>query len=137
MSKKVTILIVIILLAVAFVVWRVSESNFEFLETTLPGILAGQVTIGPFCPVERPGVPCPVPPDAYSLRQVVVYQTDGKTLVAQKNLETDGRYSVQLAPGDYLVTISPAGIGQLPFKNAAIKSNQITKLDFDIDTGIR
>jgi len=137
MSKKITILIVIALLAVAFIVWRVSESNFEFLETTPPGFLAGQVTIGPFCPVERPGVPCPVPPDAYSLRQVVVYQTDGKTLVAQKNLETDGRYSVQLAPGDYLVTISPAGIGQLPFKNAAIKSNQITKLDFDIDTGIR
>lgn len=137
MSKKVTILIVIALLAVAFIVWRVSESNFEFLETALPGILAGQVTMGPFCPVERPGVPCPVPPDAYSSRRILVYKTDGKTLAAQKNLETDGRYTLQLAPGDYLVTISPAGIGQLPFKNATVRSNQITKLDFDIDTGIR
>jgi hypothetical protein len=143
MSKKVTIFIVIViviviaLLAAAFFVWRASESNFEFTETTPPGFLAGQVIMGPFCPVERPGVPCPVPADAYSSRRVMVYQTDGKTLAAQKNLETDGHYSVQLAPSDYLVTISPAGIGQLPFKNATVKSNQTTKLDFDIDTGIR
>lgn len=36
------------------------------------GIIEGQVSIGPICPVERPGVTCVPSPEAYAAQKVVV-----------------------------------------------------------------
>ncbi len=136
-SKKFTIFIVLFLFVSVVVVWRLSDSNFEFLENMPNGALEGKVNIGPFCPVERLNSPCPVPPSAYSSRQVLVYQNDGKTVIARVAIGSDGHYSLSLAPGNYLVRVSPAGIGEMSLQKVVISSSKITKLDFNIDTGIR
>src|SRR5258708_4107533 len=68
-------------------------STFKFTDsnsaTSGTGTLAGHVTIGPFCPVERIGVPCPAPPNAYSSTHIEV--SDQKV-----DLDSSGNYSVQL-----------------------------------------
>ncbi len=104
---------------------------------TVQGVVMGHVTIGPFCPVERPGVPCPIPPEAYSSRKVVVYQSDEITLKQTGKIDSSGNYKISLPPGKYFVQIQPAGIGPGEKKPVIVISNQTTTVDFDIDTGIR
>lgn len=116
-------------------------STFKFIEPmatqqTSKGILKGHATIGPNCPVEREGIPCPPPPEAYTSRYIIVYKAGGQTEVARKNFDTKGNYQLELAPGTYIIkTLS--GINYYASKTVEIKANQTTILDFDIDTGIR
>ena len=136
-SIKILILgIVIILIALSLVCFLEIKNTGIFKEAP-KGILEGKVTIGPCCPVERPGVPCPCSPETYTLRLVVVYKTNGRTIVASQHLDTNGNYSIDLAPGNYLARVEPAGISIGSFQNVTIKSGQATELNFDIDTGIR
>ncbi|MFH1652134.1 MAG: hypothetical protein ABID87_08575 [Chloroflexota bacterium] len=109
-----------------------------------PGILMGQVTIGPLQPVERPGVNPPVPPEVFSSRKIMVYDERGKKLIAEVSIEqvdqsATGRYHVTLKPGKYTVDINHVGIdrsGNVP-RVVQIESGQTLVLDIDIDTGIR
>jgi len=101
------------------------------------GALEGTVTIGPLCPVE----PCHLTPEqtaaAYTSRNLTVYATDRKTVVRQMPLPGDGRYAVELDAGTYYVTVKPAGIGELEPTQVNITANGTTKLDIQVDTGIR
>jgi hypothetical protein len=101
------------------------------------GTISGMVTIGPFCPLQRDGVPCPVPPDAYTSREVIVYAENGTTVQARTKLDTSGRYTIAIPPGRYFVQINPAGIGPGEKKSAVVTAAQTTVINFDIDTGIR
>ncbi len=60
--------------------------------------IAGVVTIGPTCPVERADSPCPDRP--YEAR-ITIWQ--GDTLVAETRSGSDGRFTARLAPGEYRV----------------------------------
>jgi len=103
------------------------------------GILQGKVSIGPICPVERPGVTCEPPPEAYAARKVVVYGEDGTTLVKVVAIDATGQYRTSLPPGTYVVDINRAGIdrsGDVP-KTVMIRAGETVTLDIDIDTGIR
>jgi hypothetical protein len=102
-----------------------------------PGYVSGQVTIGPFCPVERVGVPCPTPVEAYTSREAIIYAADGITIKDRQNLDTSGNYKIALPPGNYFVQISPAGIGAGEKKSVTVKSAETSVVDFNIDTGIR
>jgi len=101
------------------------------------GALEGTVTIGPLCPVE----PCHLTPEqtaaAYNSRNLTIYAADMKTIVRQMPLGSDGKYNVELAPGTYYVTVKPAGIGELEPTRVDITANGTTKLDLQVDTGIR
>jgi len=102
------------------------------------GTLTGHLTIGPFCPVERVGVPCPVPEQAYTSRQVMVYSSHDQTLITQKYFDTNDDYSIPLKPGTYLVNVKE----NFPFtqrtpNKVIIKKGQTLTLNFNIDTGIR
>ena len=102
------------------------------------GYISGHVTIGPNCPgPERIGVPCPIPPEAYSSRAVVVYESDGTTIKENGKIDASGNYKIALGPGNYFVQISPAGIGPGEKKPATVKSFETTVVDFNIDTGMR
>ena len=105
--------------------------------SVISGYVSGHVTIGPICPVERVGVPCPVPEEAYTSRNAVIYQSDGITVKEKKSLDKNGNYKYTLGPGKYFVQIDPAGIGPGEKKPFTIVSLQTTIVDFDIDTGIR
>ncbi|MBI1729684.1 hypothetical protein HY229_01285 [Candidatus Acetothermia bacterium] len=109
----------------------------DLFQSHATGTLEGRVTIGPICPVVRPGIPCPVPPEAYAAREVWIFQ-DNKHRATAK-LDDSGRYSIALKPGIYLVDINHAGIDRstdLP-KEVRIQSGETTHLDIEIDTGIR
>ena len=104
------------------------------------GTLEGRVSIGPLTPVERVGVPTPIPPpEVYAARSINIFQTDGKTLVANVKINPDGTYRVELKPGTYVVNIARTGLDRgtdLP-KTITIVNGQTTHLVIDIDTGIR
>ncbi len=104
-----------------------------------PGILHGKVTIGPLVPVEREGVTYEVPCEVYEARKIMIYRQNGTDLVEEVDIDCDGRYSVELKPDTYVVDINNIGIDRssnVP-SEVEINSNITTRLDIDIDTGIR
>lgn len=106
------------------------------------GTLSGHVTIGPLVPVMREGVPEPTPsPEVYAAWQIVVYTMNMRRVVARVDIDAAGDYRVELAPGTYLVTAEPVGgrggPGGASTFEVVITRDEITRLDLDIDTGIR
>ncbi|MDO8486586.1 MAG: hypothetical protein Q7S77_02740 [Candidatus Staskawiczbacteria bacterium] len=102
------------------------------------GIIQGKVTIGPICPVEREGVPCPVPPEAYTSREVILYNSN-RVIVKRMHFLPNGTYLFEIPVGMYIIDIPKQGIGgskDLP-KTIAVKSGETVDFNFSIDTGIR
>jgi hypothetical protein len=104
------------------------------------GIVEGHVTIGPLVPVIHEGEVEPIPaPEAYTAREVVVFKEDGKTEFARLKIDASGNYRAELPVGTYVVDINHIGIDTaagLP-KEIEITNQGVTRLDIDIDTGIR
>ena len=104
------------------------------------GVLEGHVTIGPLVPVVEEGVPEPTPaPEVYASRQIVIYASNGQTEVTRVQIDGKGNYRVELPVGTYVVDINHVGVDmakELP-KTVEIVAGQVTRLDVDIDTGIR
>ncbi|UCD10220.1 MAG: hypothetical protein JSU79_06170 [Dehalococcoidales bacterium] len=104
-----------------------------------PGILHGKVKIGPIVPVEQEGVTHEVPCEVYEARKIMIYKQNGTDLVKEVDIDCDGRYRVELMPGFYVVDINHLGIdtsSDVP-SEVEITSQLTTRLDIDIDTGIR
>jgi hypothetical protein len=106
------------------------------------GTLAGQIAVGPFCPVEVEGQECPPPPGTYESILVLVYArlAGGDRLVAQVRSDDTGHFEVQLPSGSYRVSLVhsigiPGGPPQV--QEARVEAGATTALTFDIDTGIR
>jgi len=131
---------VLIVLSLAAGLFTAASCSQKSLQT---GILQGGVTIGPITPVEVPGQNPTVPPEVFSSRKVLVYDSTGKNLVAQVVIyqikaTANGYYAVQLVPGTYIVSASTSGIGGVSVPTLVIiTAGQTTILDIDIDTGIR
>jgi len=107
------------------------------------GTLEGKVTVGPLTPVERVGVPSPLPnPEVFTSRHLIVYAADGMTKVADVPIKASGyygTYSISLPPGTYVLDVPHQGIGHarpLP-KQVTISPGKTTIVDVDVDTGIR
>src|SRR5687768_3916477 len=58
------------------------------------GVLRGAVSIGPICPVEQEGVPCPVPPETYAGVQVLVQSAATGRVLERVPLDDTGHYEV-------------------------------------------
>lgn len=102
------------------------------------GYVAGKVTIGPNCPgPEKIGEPCTTPPEAYSSRKIVVYESDAETLNTTGKIDSEGNYKIALGPGNYFIKIEPEGFRLSKLLPLTIKSFETTVINFDIDTGIR
>jgi hypothetical protein len=103
------------------------------------GRLAGTVKIGPICPVEQEGNPCPTPPAAYAARKVLIYDQQRTRVLFTVDIDSQGLYAIDLVPGRYLVDLKPNGIdhsSDVP-KMIDIHANSVTSIDISIDTGIR
>jgi hypothetical protein len=102
------------------------------------GVLQGQVTIGPLCPVETEDDPCLPEPSLFTSHKLVIL-SDGKE-VQRVDIDGEGNYRTELPPGIYTVDYTPRDIG-IPglFKppSAEIREGQTTILNIHIDTGIR
>jgi hypothetical protein len=104
------------------------------------GRLSGLVTIGPNCPgPESADRPCPTPPSAYASRKILVYNEAKSALLFTVDIDSQGAYLIDLAPAKYTVDLKSNGIDkthELP-QVVDIKANTVTRLDVNIDTGIR
>ena len=104
------------------------------------GLLEGQVTIGPLVPVMREGEDAPTPaPEVYAAREIVVYKKNGKTEFTRLGIDSNGWYQGELPVGTYVIDINRLGIDSaagLP-KQIEIRADSTTRLDIEIDTGIR
>ncbi len=103
------------------------------------GRLSGVVTIGPNCPGPQTNNGCPTPPSAYAARKILVYSETRSELLFTVDIDSQGLYVIDLAPAKYTVDLKPNGIdhtSDLP-QVVNITANSITKLDVNIDTGIR
>ncbi|HDD54760.1 MAG TPA: hypothetical protein ENG59_00780 [Chloroflexi bacterium] len=104
------------------------------------GTLAGQVAIGPLVPVVREGEEESTPaPEVYAAREIVVYKQNGKTEFARLEINSTGWYQGELPVGVYVVDINHLGIDMakgLP-SEVVITAGAVTRVDIDIDTGIR
>ena len=104
------------------------------------GILEGQVSIGPLEPVHKVGEEAPTPaPEVYAAREIVVYKKDGVTEFTRLSIDSSGGFRGELPVGVYVIDINRIGIDSadnLPVE-IEIKPNSVTRLDINIDTGIR
>jgi hypothetical protein len=126
------------LLIVAALACHGSSSPTD-LSTQPHGRLAGTVKIGPFCPVEQEGNPCPTPPSAYSTRKVLIEDQQATRVLFTVDIDSQGLYAIDLVPGRYVVDLRQNGIDRsadVP-KVVDIHANTVTNVDISIDTGIR
>lgn len=116
------------------------QNNVVLRKASAVGTLAGKVSIGPICPVERIDTPCPVPPETYTSREFLVLSSDKSKTITSFHADANGNYNISLPPGGYVVTSAKTGIGymskDLP-RTVIIKANQTTILDISVDMGIR
>ena len=91
-------------------------------------------------PVVREGEAEPTPgPEVYAAREVVVFEEDGKTEFTRIKIDAKGDFRAELPVGTYVLDINHSGIDiakDLP-KEIVITDQGVTRLDIDIDTGIR
>jgi len=113
------------------------QTSQKVIQKIEVGHISGHITIGPFCPVEREGVPCKIPSEAYTTRSIIVYEADGVTIKEKVKIDIDGIYLATLNPGVYFLQVQPAGIGPGEKKKVIVTSNKTSVINFDIDTGIR
>jgi hypothetical protein len=105
-----------------------------------PGFACGKVTLSPLSPVARSGQPPEKPPQRITEgRLVLFYASEDGAVVGKAKVDGEGEYRLSLPPGRYLVKMRLEGIERatgLP-QWLEIKSDAGTRLDIDIDTGIR
>lgn len=116
-------------------------SGCDDKKTYEPGILEGNISIGPLCPVQTipPGPDCLPTADTYKAYPVGVYTSDGKQKITDLNPSLDGTFSSELPPGNYLVVLEKTqniGGSNLPLE-VSITSQDKTLVNINIDTGIR
>ena len=98
--------------------------------------IRGLVTRGPTCPgPQRPGQVCTQPYSA----TLVTTRRDG-TEVARVTSGEDGRFTIDLPPGEYIIV--PQTDPQSPFPRtgsveATVQPGAFTEVDIEYDTGIR
>ena len=101
--------------------------------------VAGRVHLGPQCPVEIQGEPCPDQTAAGSMVSVAK-QLPGDSyvageVVARTTTDADGNYSVPVPPGKYVVT-ADAGMS-CELMDAPVSTGVYSQVDIPCDTGIR
>jgi hypothetical protein len=97
----------------------------------------GLVTLGPLCPVERVDSPCPDKPLA---AQIQVKGASGDVVTTVRS-GPDGRFTVSLPPGDYVLQgLSPTPGNPFPIGGsvtATVRPHRFTEVTVTFDTGIR
>jgi hypothetical protein len=96
----------------------------------------GIVTIGPTCPVERPGDPnCRDKPYRAAMKLV---RARGHTLVKTFTPGSDGRFTVHVAAGRYVLEKAvPSRLPSLRPVTVTVRRHQFTRVAIQFDSGIR
>jgi hypothetical protein len=96
--------------------------------------LRGVAFVGPQCPVEVEGSPCPDAPFAGEVRV-----TRGDDVVAQVSTDDQGRFEVSLDPGIYTITavIDAGGPPSAVPQEVTVAQDRFTDVQLEVDSGIR
>jgi hypothetical protein len=100
------------------------------------GTVEGRVLLGPTCPVETEGSPCPDEPLAGEVVQLVA----GDVVVASAVSDPQGRFSFEVEPGRYRLMWAPdedVGIRFAKPVVVTVVAGRTVSVDLLIDTGIR
>jgi hypothetical protein len=76
----------------------------------------------------------------YAEYPLIILSQDGKREIARVTADANGNYRLALPPGDYILDVQgrpPKGHVRAKPQPFAVTSNQIARVDMDIDTGIR
>lgn len=102
------------------------------------GAVAGNVSIGPFCPVERLNQTCGVPDVTYSSRSLVLSPRVGASVYVE--LHDDGSFFKSVPANFYSVSLTNCTfVGcryELPI-TITVTPNSTTRFNVSIDTGMR
>lgn len=102
------------------------------------GTLTGEVVAGPTSPVQSSSTSDPTKP--VPDREVRIETVDG-TLVTTATTDTQGHFSVALAPGTYVVRVKivagTIGMRQSNTPKVQIVAGQTVHVRVELDTGIR
>ncbi len=136
MSKN--IVLIPLVLGIILISGCVQQSNIPRNEKG-QGFLVGMVTFtGVPCPPDTPkGPPCDGP---YPNYEVIVYKTDGTTIVVRAYSDEDGNYKIAINEGIYIVYLKELGFNMKLVdkpKEIKIEAGKTVRLDINIDTGIR
>jgi hypothetical protein len=96
----------------------------------------GTVLLGPTCPVETMESPCPDRP----LADVQIQVLQGSDVMATVRSDGDGRFTVALEPGDYVlqavVEQGGPGMSAKPV-DVTVTSGAFVEVNVPVDSGIR
>jgi hypothetical protein len=98
--------------------------------------IQGRVTVGPMCPVVRPGQDCPDQP----YQTVLTVLTESGSVVMRFRTDEDGRFRALLAPGAYVMhpeTPEGAFLPHAPEQTFTVTEGQFTEINVVYDSGIR
>ena len=102
------------------------------------GTLDGQVVAGPMCGVQPANRTCPDQPVA---NRPVSIETSAGTVVATATTDAQGKFSVALDPGSYVVRVAiirgQVGMRQSSPGNVVVRAGQTVSVTIELDTGIR
>lgn len=98
--------------------------------------IKGLVTRGPMCPVVRIGEECPDAP--YETEVIISRASSPSKIFATMRSGKDGKFSVNLPPGDYSVNVLNEGISKTCSSVfVLVASDEIENINISCDTGIR
>ena len=106
-----------------------------------PGFLEGRLRILASKDVElAEGNPPKFSDGNYAEYPLIISSRDGKKEIARVTADENGKYRIALPPGDYILDVQgrqPKGHVRAKPQPFTVISNQIARVDMDIDTGIR
>ena len=97
--------------------------------------IRGRATMGPQCPVEVAGSPCPETPFVGQIKVLTPQDVQVDTVVT----DDQGRFQVRLVPGSYVVIADTGGTGP-PFpepQRVMVPEEGFAEVTLLVDTGIR
>ena len=101
--------------------------------STASGI-EGVALVGPSCPVQQAGVPCP---DKLWEGVAAVEDLSGRQ-VTRTTTDAEGRFSIELPPGEYvLVTLTDGFLPAPANLTITVVADQVTHAELLLDSGIR
>lgn len=96
--------------------------------------MAGTISAGPTCPVERVDHPCPPRPVE---AEVDARRSTGEVVGATRS-DAQGRYAIALPAGSYtLSVVVNNGQPWCPTTDVQVHDGRVTRADISCDTGIR
>ena len=111
------------------------------INAAAPGFVEGHLKITSPREVELAnGTPASITAESYAEYPLIILSRDEKKEIARVTADANGNYRLALPPGDYILDVQgrpPKGHVRAKPQRFTVTSNQIVRVDMDIDTGIR